>query len=149
IPAALAVVAVFAFAGFAWGEAYPVRVDRYWDGIASDRPASYWWWGNIAALLVSAGPLIGAGLASTLAAARAKESLRERPAAVLVGGAVVAVALADISGMSRSEVERIWLIFIPWLTVCLALLAPHWRRWGLGLQIIFALAVQHLLYTSW
>ncbi|MDN5744222.1 MAG: hypothetical protein L0H31_03765, partial [Nocardioidaceae bacterium] len=31
IPAALAVVAVFAFAGFAWWEAYPVLVDRYWD----------------------------------------------------------------------------------------------------------------------
>ena len=36
---ALAVVLAFAALGFAWWEAYPVLVDRYWDGIASTRPA--------------------------------------------------------------------------------------------------------------
>jgi hypothetical protein len=61
----------------------------------------------------------------------------------------VGVALADLSGMSRSEVERIWLIFIPWLTVSLALLPDGWRRWGLGLQVASALVVQQLLYTTW
>ncbi len=35
--------------------------ERYWDGIAGDRPAWYWMWGNLAALAVSAGPLVGAG----------------------------------------------------------------------------------------
>jgi hypothetical protein len=57
VPAALAVVAVFAAYGFYWWEAYPVLVERYWAGLASERPISYWWWGNLAALLVSAGPL--------------------------------------------------------------------------------------------
>jgi hypothetical protein len=59
------------------------------------------------------------------------------------------VALADASGMSKAEVERIWLPFIPWLTVSIALVPPAWRRRGLGLQVLSALVVQHLLYTAW
>ena len=149
IPAALAVVLAFAVAGFAWWEAYPVLVDRYWAGIASDRPASYWWWGNLAALLVSAGPLVGAGLAHTLASARTAARTADRAPLLLVAGAALGVAAADVSGMSRSEVERIWLIFIPWLTVSLGLLPEGWRRWGLALQVLSAIAVQQLLYTSW
>ena len=39
------VVGGFALAGFSWWEAYPVLVDRYWDGIAATRPFAYWVWG--------------------------------------------------------------------------------------------------------
>ena len=45
--------------------------------------------------------------------------------------------------------ERIWLPFVPWLTLSLALLPARWRRSGLALQVVTALVVQHLLYTSW
>ena len=72
-----------------------------------------------------------------------------RPVLLLVGAAALSVVLADASGMSKSEVERIWLPFVPWLTVSVALLPERWRRWGFGLQVGTALAVQHLLYTSW
>ena len=128
--------------GFAWWDAYPVLKERYFDGIASDRPITYWWWGNLAALAVSAGPLLGAGLASLRRSS-------DRVALLLVGAAVVMVALADVSGMSKAETERIWLPFVPWLTISLALLPDGWRRWGLGLQVVAALVVQHLLYTAW
>ncbi|SEC18840.1 hypothetical protein SAMN04489844_1844 [Nocardioides exalbidus] len=143
--AALAVVLVFAAYGFAWWEAYPVLVDRYWDGIAATRPASYWMWGNFGALLVSAGPLLGAGVA---VAARRHSGEDRVPATLALAGAA-AVVLADLSGMSKAEVERIWLPFVPWLTLSLALLPGGWRRWGLALQVVAALLVQHLLYTSW
>ena len=142
---ALAVVLGFAVAGFVWWEAYPVLVDRYWDGVASDRPYSYWVWANLAALLLSAGPLIGAGVAHLAATARRAD----RTVVLLVAAAAVAVLAADLSGMSKSEVERIWLPFVPWLTISLALLPDGWRRWGLGVQLAAALLVQHLLYTSW
>ena len=69
--------------------------------------------------------------------------------AVLVLGAVLAIVVADVSRMSKSEVERIWLPFMPWLTIAAALLPDAWRRWGLALQVGWALVVQHLLYTSW
>jgi hypothetical protein len=142
---ALAVVLGFAAAGFAWWQAYPVLVDRYHDGIAAERPFSYWVWGNLAALLICAGPLLGAGLTHLGTAIRRVD----RAPALLVSAAVAAVVAADLSGMSKSEVERIWLPFVPWLTLSLALLPDRWRRLGLGLQLLSALLVQHLLYTSW
>lgn len=143
--AALAVVLGFAVLGFAWWEAYPVLVDRYWDGIAATRPAAYWTWGNLGALLISGGPLLAAGVA---VAAR-RHTGEARVLSVLGIAALASVAVADLSRMSKAEVERIWLPFVPWLTLTLALLPGGWRRWGLGLQVATALLVQHLLYTSW
>lgn len=143
VVSAVVVVLAFAIGGFAWWEAYPVLVDRYYAGVASDRPQLYWVWGNLAALLFSAGPLLGAGLA----AVRPRE--HDRTVLLLVAGAALAIVLADLSGMSKAEVERIWLPFVPWLTLSLALLPDRWRRWGLGGQLLAALLVQHLLYTSW
>ena len=145
VAAALAVVAAFAVAGFAWWEAYPVLVDRYWDGVAAERPQAYWVWGNLGALLISGGPLLGAGVAH--AAARWRRT--DRTVLLLAGAALAIVLLADLSRMSKSEVERIWLPFIPWLTLTAAVLPGTWRRWGLALQLATALVVQHLLYTSW
>ena len=153
--AALVPVLVMAALGFAWWEAYPVLVERYHDGIASERPASYWAWGNLAALAYSAGPLLGAGLARAgrLAAVRDTRELVQRSGdrvlLLLFGAATTIVVLAELSGMSKAEVERIWLPFIPWLTLSMALLPARWRSTGLALQLVAALLVQHLLYTSW
>ena len=65
--AAAAVVLAFAAGGFALWEAFPVLRERYWDGVATDRPTSYWIWGNLAALLLSAGAVLGAALGATWA----------------------------------------------------------------------------------
>ena len=143
--AALAVVLVFAWLGFAWWEAYPVLHDRYWDGLARRRPAAYWMWGNLAALLLAAGPLLGAGL-GRLAELRGRA---DRAVRWLVLGAAAAIAVADLSRMSKAEVERIWLPFVPWLLLSTALLPDRWRRPGLALQLVVALLVQQLLFTSW
>ena len=55
-PAASAVVLVFAALGFAWWDAYPVLQGAL---LATASPptarSAYWWWGNLAALAVSAG----------------------------------------------------------------------------------------------
>jgi hypothetical protein len=148
--AAAAVVLAFAAFGFTWWEALPVLRERYWDGVASRRPAAYWMWANLAALAISAGPLVGAGLAH--AVSRHREAARDagvRVALWLSGAAVAMVVAADLSQMSRAEVERIWLPFVPWLLVSCALLPETWRRRGLVLQLVVALAVQHLLSTGW
>ncbi|WP_395659395.1 hypothetical protein [Nocardioides sp.] len=139
---ALAVVLGFAAAGFAWWEAFPVLRERYWDGIAADRPASYWVWGDLAALVVCAGPLVGSGLAVLRRGS-------DRVVTLLAAAAAACVLVADLSGMSKAEVERIWLPFVPWLLLATALLPERWRRWGLLLQVVWALAVQQLLYTTW
>ena len=62
---------------------------------------------------------------------------------------VLMVAAADVSQMSRAEVERIWLPFAPWWLVGCALLPERWRRSGLVAQVVVALVVQHLLSTGW
>jgi hypothetical protein len=153
VPAALAasaVVLAYVPFGFAWWEALPVLRERYWAGVARNRPPEYWMWGNLAALAFSAGPLAFAGVAQTFS-----QTLSRRPAPGtrvtrwLVLGGVAMVVAADLSQMSRAEVERIWLPFVPWLLVGCALLPEPWRRRGLGLQIGVALAVQHLLFTGW
>ena len=153
VPAALAaacVVLTFAAVGFVWWEALGPLRERYWDGVASRRPAAYWIWGDLAALAVSTGPLVGAGLGQSWARARATaDDARVRAVVWLSGAAVAMVLAADASQMSRAEVERIWLPFVPWLLVACALLPESWRRRGLVLQLVSALAVQHLLSTGW
>ncbi|WP_353828446.1 hypothetical protein [Agromyces sp. SYSU T0242] len=148
---ALAVVLAFWAFGFAWWEAFPVLVERYWDGVASRRQFTYWVWGNLAALAVSAGPMVGAAVAT--AGARAirwrSEARPERIVIVLALAAAATIVAADLSQMSKAEVERIWLPFVPWLLVGSALLTERWRRAGFAGQLGFALVVQHLLVTSW
>jgi hypothetical protein len=148
---AVGVAGSFWFAGFAWWQAYPVLVERYWDGIASKRPGGYWVWGNLAALAFSAGPIVGAALATALARARRllDPQRTDRVVVLLTLGATAAILLADLSMMSKAEVERIWLPFVPWLLVSVALLPERWRRYCLAGQLCFALLVQHLLSTGW
>ncbi|WP_353808183.1 hypothetical protein [Agromyces sp. SYSU T00194] len=149
--AALVPVLVFAAFGFAWWEAYPVLVDRYWDGIASRRPAAYWIWGDLAALVCSAGLAAGASVA--LALVRLREWRRwSRPVEVVVVltlAAAATVLLADLSQMSKAEVERIWLPFVPWLLVGTALLPRGAVRPVLFLQLALAIALQHLYFFQW
>lgn len=151
--AALAVVLAFAAAGFAWWEAYPVLVERYWDGLAADRPFAYWVWGNLAALLLSAGLVLAVAVGHVAQEVRSPRRAallaQHRVVLLLAGGAGAAVLAADLSRMSKSEVERIWLPFIPWLLLLTALLPDRWVRPALALQVGTALVLPHLLYTSW
>lgn len=153
VVAALVPVLALAAAGFAWWEAYPVLVERYWDGIAASRPAAYWLWGNLAALAVAAGPAVWAGLA--VLATRVRPLVRRgldpetRVVVLLACAVVLVVLLADASRMSKAEVERIWVPFVPWLTLTVALLPPRWHSPALLAQVVGALLLQHLAYTTW
>src|SRR5690242_15622181 len=145
--AALAVVLVFALLGFSYLDALPAIHDRYYEGVGGRRPWTYWMWGDLAALAFSAGPLVGAGVAQ-LAPARFTDP-GTRTVAWLAGAGVAMVLLADLSQLSRAEVERIWVPFVPWLLLSCALLPERWRQRGLVLQVVVALLVQHLLLTGW
>jgi hypothetical protein len=155
IPIVLAVLALmtiaFAAAGFAWWRAYPVLTQRYYDGIASVRPYSYWVWADLACLAISAGPIVGSSISMALARVRSwrSESVELRPIILLTVAGIAMVLLADVSGMSKAEVERIWLPFIPWLLVGTALLPPRLVRIALIGQLAVALLVEHLLHINW
>ncbi|WP_253258183.1 hypothetical protein [Pseudonocardia sp. N23] len=134
-----AVVAAFTAAGFWWLTGYADVKVIYAASIASTRPYGYFVWANLAALAFALGPATVAGLRRTPSLPRA--------AAWLVAAAVTAIVLADLSGMSKAEVERIWLPFAVWAVVACGAL-PHPRRW-LVAQAVLALAVNHLLLTVW
>ncbi|MEV4644254.1 hypothetical protein [Saccharopolyspora sp. NPDC049357] len=207
------VVAAFAAAGFWWLDGYHLVVQRYHQGDFAQRPYAYWVFGNLGALLLSAGPLTAAALAlatsspattattprtpvirtrssgafrttrktavigsrktAVIGSASAGgagasrtgerrtpgigEVVRRSVAAVprvdavrgLVLAAGLAVLAADLSGLSKAEVERIWLPFGVWFAVGGALLPAGSRRWWLGAQAVTALAVNHVIATSW
>jgi len=147
---ALAVVVAFAALGFSYLDALPALRERYHDGVGGRRPASYWTWGGLAALAFSAGPLAGAGVAQLLSRARAYlRDASTRAIAALAAAGAACVVVAALTGLSKAEVERIWLPFVPWILLGCALLPERWRRLGIALQLGFALAVEHLLHTGW
>ena len=147
--AAMCVVGTYAAFGFNWFEALHVLHGRYWGGVARHRPPEYWTWANLAALVCSAGPLVAAGLAAAWSRRREGADPAVRVVLGLTGAAVLAVLAADASQMSRAEVERIWLPFVPWLLISCALLPERWRHGGLVLQVVVALLLEHLLATGW
>lgn len=67
--------------------------------------------------------------------------------ALLVAAAFCALLIADLSGMSKAETERIWLPFAMWLLASCAFLTRP-RGW-LAAQAVLALLVNHLLLTGW
>ncbi|GHF50224.1 hypothetical protein GCM10017566_24170 [Amycolatopsis bartoniae] len=139
---ALAVVAGFTAAGFWWFDGYHLVVERYYQGIATVRPYGYWVWANLACFALATGPVVGPGLLRVVRAPRTG-------LAAVVAGAVVAVAASDLSGLSKAEVERIWLPFAVWLVAAGALLPAASRRWWLAAQAATALAVNSLVLTNW
>ncbi|MHC3469639.1 hypothetical protein ACYF6T_13070 [Streptomyces sp. 7R007] len=139
--AGLAVVpAVFTALGFNWWEAYRLLVTRYYQGAGGVRPYGYWVWADLACAVFITGP-------ATAAALRHLRPTRANPLSVLVTAALLALLIADVSGMSKAETERIWLPFALWLLpACAHLRAP--RPW-LTAQATLALLVNHLLLTGW
>lgn len=150
---AVVVAAAFTFAGFDWLQGEHLLTIRYYQGIASVRPYSYFVWANLAALALSAGPAVAAGLRRAVPAvvrSRPRSFDRETfvPAALSLAAAV-AVLVADLTGLSKAETERIWLPFGFWLIASLALLPKRAVPAALALQIVIALLVNHLELTYW
>jgi hypothetical protein len=149
LPAALlgaaAVPAVFAVAGFWWLDGYHLVVERYHQGIADDRPYAFWVWANLACVVAAAGPVAAVFLRR--ASGDVVSGASRWP--VLPLSAAVALLLADVSGLSKAEVERIWLPFTVWLMAAAAVLPTGGRRGWLAAQAVTALAVNHLVLTAW
>ncbi|MET7568495.1 hypothetical protein ABZT04_08320 [Streptomyces sp. NPDC005492] len=158
VVAGLAVVPlVFTLLGFDWWEAYRLLITRYYEGVGGTRPYSYWVWANLACTAVIVGPATAAGLRRAVSAPGRprlpdlrgdfRTSSPEPRLALLVLAALLALLVADLSGMSKAETERIWLPFAMWLLPACAFL-PRPRAW-LAAQAVLALLLNHLLLTGW
>jgi hypothetical protein len=142
----LTVVAAFAIMGFWWYDGITLVQQRYWQGIANDRPFQYWSWANLAsvACAIGLGSVAGLGRVCDIAAIKRRSGLH-----LLIAAALLAVVCADLSMLSKAETERIYLPFTVWLTAAPALLRPSAQRWWLAVNIVGALALNHLILTNW
>ena len=146
VPAAAAVIVVFAAYGFWWFDGYTLVQQRYWQGIAKDRPFQYWSWANLAAAVCA----IGLGSVAGLGRLLNIDAIRRRSGVHLILIAMlIAILCADLSMLSKAETERIWLPYTVWLTAAPALLRPSTHRWWLAVNIIGALLINHLILTNW
>ncbi|MGH2919486.1 MAG: hypothetical protein ACRDLS_12950, partial [Solirubrobacteraceae bacterium] len=134
---ASAVVAVSAVAGFWWPDGLAATSDLYHGGIAVRRPYAPFLVISLAAFALALGPAAFAGFAR----------LRDRRVWLLAGTALASLAAADLSGLSRGETERIWLIFVPWIGLAAAAVVRQ-RGW-LALQLGLAIVIQATVRTPW
>lgn len=124
-------------ARFNWLDGLQATREQYLAGVSRRRPYEQFLVISLAAFALAVGPAAAAGIAR----------LRERGPWLLSGGALVALAAADLSGMSKGETERIWLYLAPWLLVATAAL-PRARGW-LAAQLALALALQLGVRSPW
>jgi hypothetical protein len=138
---ALTILVGFWIAGFSWFEGLAATRERYAAGIADHRPYLVFLVVNLVVLALVLGPIGSYALAR----------LRDRAAWLLVGGAAAAVGLADLSGMSKAEVERIWVPFAVWLLLASGGLrpTPTAHRALLGIQVAATLAIATTVRTAW
>jgi methylthioxylose transferase len=148
------VFAAFWTQGFLWFRGLRVTNKFYWDGSAYFRTWTYFLLANVAVLIIAVGPAVIAGIVT----------LRNRRLWVLVGSAIVCLLIAESSQYAKGEVERIWLLFMPWLVPATAALtmtaftehsssvgeqpAPAPFRW-LAVQAALAVILQSVLRSKW
>jgi hypothetical protein len=143
---ALLVVGAFALAGFWWFDGYSLVQERYWQGIALDRPFQYWSWANLASVVcaIGFGGVAGVARAFDVAAIKRRSGIH-----LVVLGALLAILCADLSMLSKAETERIWLPFTIWLGSAAALLPPRSHRWWLAANVVGALLLNSFILTNW
>ena len=137
---ALVAPALLGAMGYNWLDGYSALREQYYAGVASERPQWFFALSNLAAFSVAIGPAAVAGLST----------LRDRRLWWLSGSALAGVALADLSAMSKGEVERIWLPAVPWVLVATASIRTtrnrrFWAVVTMGLTVL----LQWKLRPAW
>ena len=132
-------IALMAWAGFWLLDGMQVTVTAYHEGIASLRPGDFFRLSNLLALAISVGPVVLVSLPGR----------RRAGAWILVGGVLAGLAAAEVSGLSKGEVERIWLPFVPWLTVAAAAIPIRWQRPALAVQLASGVVLAGTFASPW
>ena len=155
---ATAVAAAWTLAGFHWLDGFSATRALYHRGAAAHRPYTYFVLANLVVFAIMLGPAVVAAWAHRPARSRDPSTGHSLPAADpfvaplrwLAGASLVAVAVADLSGLSKGEVERIWLPFLPFATLVVVRLASDRSAasW-IAAQAAVAIALQTLLVWPW
>jgi hypothetical protein len=142
----LLVPVLFTAGGFWWFAGVEGTHKAYESvGGSSRRPYGYFLLGDLGVLAILVGPAVAWALPCA-------SWRRTRDATVWPAGAAMIGMLAlDLSGVTKGEVERIWIPYAAWL-LPIATLAVTGRRTMRGLlvmQAITAVAVQALVMSAW
>jgi hypothetical protein len=116
----------FLLAGFDVVSAIEATHDRYYKGIASERPYLFWFFGSTAAFLFMLGPV----------AWYASRSLGSREITAVALAAAILITV--VFGYTKAETERIWMFLVPMACLAAARALPENRV----RPVIVALAVQ-------
>ncbi|MFV2172975.1 hypothetical protein ACFHW2_23220 [Actinomadura sp. LOL_016] len=147
VPAALTAL------GFWWPDGVRATLDTYLiSGGSAQRSYWYFLFADLAVLALLTGPAVAHALPRALGAlglaARLRAPVPGLGAALPAGAALLGVLVLDVSGVTRGEVERIWVPFAAWIVVAAAVHRPPARAW-LAAQALTALAVQALVLSPW
>ncbi|MCQ0011589.1 hypothetical protein [Actinomadura madurae] len=145
--------AAFTLLGFWWPDGVRATLDTYLVSRGSaQRSYAYFVVANLAVLGLLTGPAVAHALPRALATlwrdGRSRTLSPAGPVAALAGAALLGVLALDASGVTKGEVERIWLPFAAWAMVAAALHRSRPRAW-LAAQAATALAVQALVLSPW
>ncbi|GAA3445514.1 hypothetical protein [Planomonospora venezuelensis] len=158
---AAAVTAAFAAGGFLWPAGVLATHAEWAADPGAARPYLYFLVANLAVLALLTGPAAATGLArlaSRTAPSRTAPSRTapEGPAApgraaargvgAVVAAALVAVLALDASGVTRGEVERIWVPYALWIGPAASLAGG---RRPLAAQAVTGLLLQGLVVSPW
>ncbi|WP_285629152.1 hypothetical protein [Actinoallomurus iriomotensis] len=130
----------FTLGGFLWWDGVAATHAAWAAGAGSERPYAYFLVGDLAVLALIIGPMAAGALPYVLR--------RGGAFGVLTAATLLGVLALDLSGVTRGEVERIWLPYAAWLTAAAAVHRPPARR-ALLLQAVTALLIQALVRSPW
>jgi hypothetical protein len=137
---AVAVLLAFLPFGYWWLDGLRATKHEY---VVLDLDRPYWafLFINLGAFALALGPATFMGLAA----------LRDKRLWLLVGGGLSAAALAELSGLSSGEVERIWLPFTLWVLPAGAAVVTTRAstRTALAMQAASAIAIISVVTTQW
>jgi methylthioxylose transferase len=140
------VVGIWAAFGFWWLAGAIEVKGQYWAGTAQYRPGGYFAYSNLATTLFAIGPVAYAGFMRT-------QNLKSTNIRPLIFGAATALLVSHVSQYSRGEVERIWLLFFPWLVIAGAAFIqrekPRTAGVAIAIQAACAIVLQAALLSKW
>ncbi len=139
---AVTLLVITAVSGFAWWDGAAATKERYYAGVGGIRPYDFFLLADLAAFAIMIGPAAVAGLG---------HRPRTRAFGAVVLGAVGAVLLADLSGLSKAEIERIWIPFVPWVVLAATAVATTRRstRGWLAAQALVTILVAVGVRSPW
>jgi len=116
-------------------------------GAGPHRPYAYFLAGDLAVLALIIGPVAVQALPYVRRQATPRSP--NGRLGILLAAALIGILALDVSGVTRGEVERIWLPYAAWMTAGVAVYRVPARRMLIAQALTAALLIQGLVRSPW